>query len=112
MLAKAQYDNIADTSEELSFKRGEVVTVVEKNPDGLEGWWRCSLHGRIGICPGNRLKMLTGMYEDSGGGGGDITGRATPPGGRKEKWLRRSWLVNPDEVRGKNDNVAQCCLNV
>lgn len=55
MLAKALYDNIADNEDELTFRKGDVITVLEKDIDGLHGWWLCSLHGRQGIAPGNRL---------------------------------------------------------
>lgn len=39
------------------------MTVLERDTQGLEGWWLCSLHGRQGIVPGNRLKILVGMYD-------------------------------------------------
>lgn len=39
------------------------MTVLERNTQGLDGWWLCSLHGRQGIVPGNRLKILVGMYD-------------------------------------------------
>lgn len=39
------------------------MTVLERDTQGLDGWWLCSLHGRQGIVPGNRLKILVGMYD-------------------------------------------------
>lgn len=63
--AKAIYDNIAETVDELAFRKGEILDVIEQNTDGLDGWWLCSLRGRKGICPGNRLKVIdfeTGCY--------------------------------------------------
>ncbi|XP_029464663.1 breast cancer anti-estrogen resistance protein 1 [Rhinatrema bivittatum] len=72
VLAKALYDNVAESPDELSFRKGDIMTVLERNTQGLEGWWLCSLHGRQGIVPGNRLKILVGMYDkkqaDSGQG--------------------------------------------
>lgn len=59
VLAKALYDNIADNADELTFRKGDVITVLEKDIDGLYGWWLCSLHGRQGIAPGNRLSEIT-----------------------------------------------------
>lgn len=56
--AKAIYDNIAETVDELAFRKGEILDVIEQNTDGLDGWWLCSLRGRKGICPGNRLKVI------------------------------------------------------
>ncbi|XP_019629368.1 PREDICTED: breast cancer anti-estrogen resistance protein 1-like isoform X1 [Branchiostoma belcheri] len=63
VLAKALYDNIPETPDELGFRKGDIVTVLEQNTQGLEGWWLCSLHGRQGIAPGNRMKLLAGMYD-------------------------------------------------
>ncbi|XP_048886842.1 breast cancer anti-estrogen resistance protein 1-like isoform X3 [Brienomyrus brachyistius] len=63
ILAKALYDNSAESPDELSFRKGDILTVLERNTQGLDGWWLCSLHGRQGIVPGNRLKVLVGMYD-------------------------------------------------
>ncbi|XP_071488409.1 breast cancer anti-estrogen resistance protein 1-like isoform X2 [Diadema antillarum] len=63
VLAKALYDNTAEAPDELAFRKGDIVTVIEQNTGGLEGWWLCSLNGRQGIAPGNRLKLLAGIYE-------------------------------------------------
>lgn len=63
-MAKALYDNVPESPEELAFRKGDILTVIEQNTGGLEGWWLCSLHGRQGIAPGNRLKLLiTPMFE-------------------------------------------------
>lgn len=59
LLAKAVYDNIAETPDEIAFRRGDVLTVIETDTNGLEGWWLCSFRGKQGIAPGNRLKILT-----------------------------------------------------
>ncbi|XP_072094635.1 cas scaffolding protein family member 4-like isoform X2 [Mobula birostris] len=64
LMAKALYDNKAETPDELAFRKGEILTVIEQNIKGDEGWWRCSLHGRQGIVPGNRLQLLTGPQYD------------------------------------------------
>lgn len=63
MLAKALYDNVAESPDELSFRKGDIMTVLERDTQGLGGWWLCSLHGRQGIVPGNRLKILVGMHD-------------------------------------------------
>ncbi|NWY68664.1 CASS4 protein, partial [Erithacus rubecula] len=57
-LAKALYDNKAECSEELAFRRGDILTVLEQQVPGSRGWWRCSLHGRRGLAPANRLQLL------------------------------------------------------
>ena len=58
------FDNLADAPDELSFRKGDIVTVIEQDVDGLVGWWLCLLHGRQGIAPGNRLRVLPSV-EDS-----------------------------------------------
>lgn len=40
------YDNIAETPDELAFRKDDILTVLEQNTAGLEGWWLCSLRGR------------------------------------------------------------------
>ncbi|XP_067651248.1 enhancer of filamentation 1-like [Haliotis asinina] len=67
-LAKALYDNIAESPDELAFRRGDVLTVTELNTGGLDGWCLCSLRGKQGIAPRNRLKILSGMSDYCGDG--------------------------------------------
>ncbi|XP_013146851.1 PREDICTED: breast cancer anti-estrogen resistance protein 1 isoform X2 [Papilio polytes] len=62
-MARALYDNIAESPDELAFRRGDLLTVLEQNTGGSEGWWLCSLRGRQGICPGNRLRIVAGVFE-------------------------------------------------
>lgn len=64
-MARALYDNVPECAEELSFRKGDILTVIEQNTGGLEGWWLCSLHGRQGIAPGNRLKLLIGPVTET-----------------------------------------------
>ncbi|XP_043945981.1 cas scaffolding protein family member 4 isoform X2 [Protopterus annectens] len=59
LLAKALYDNRAESSDELEFRKGDIVTVIEQNVMGSEGWWKCSLNGRQGLAPANRLQLIT-----------------------------------------------------
>lgn len=65
LMARALYDNVPESAEELAFRKGDILTVIEQNTEGLEGWWLCSLHGRQGIAPGNRLKLLIGPVDTS-----------------------------------------------
>ncbi|KAH8342351.1 hypothetical protein KR059_002781 [Drosophila kikkawai] len=64
LYAKAIYDNYADTPDELPFKKGDILTVIEQDTEGIQGWWLCSLRNRQGLCPGNRLRILNSY--DSG----------------------------------------------
>ncbi|XP_027704731.1 cas scaffolding protein family member 4 isoform X3 [Vombatus ursinus] len=63
ILAKALYDNHAECADELAFRRGDILTILEKNVPESEGWWKCSLHGRQGLAPANRLHLLTDAEE-------------------------------------------------
>ena len=135
VLAKALYDNIAETPEEIAFSRGDILTVLERDTRGLEGWWLCMLRDKTGIAPGNRLRVLAGMYSphdltlqrrgegevcqspqgDGGrlyntlpsqGNGGSVY--STPPGQGDVNWNRRSWLIESDKV----NNVIACAVNM
>lgn len=65
LMARALYDNVPECAEELAFRKGDILTVIEQNTGGLEGWWLCSLHGRQGIVPGNRVKLLIGPMQEA-----------------------------------------------
>ncbi|MBN3290560.1 CASL protein, partial [Polypterus senegalus] len=58
VLAKALFDNAAESPDELAFRKGDILMVLEQDAGGVPGWWLCSLHGRQGIVPGNRLRLL------------------------------------------------------
>ncbi|XP_078508130.1 cas scaffolding protein family member 4 isoform X2 [Lissotriton helveticus] len=65
MLAKALYDNKAECPDELAFRKGDILMVLEQNVVGSEGWWNCSLHGRQGLAPANRLQVLANSPVDT-----------------------------------------------
>lgn len=92
-LAKALYDNVAEAPDELAFRKGDILTVLEQNTNSLEGWWLCSLRGRQGIVPGNRLRLLPGMYDPTGLGNAGSNGISD-----LSHALRRSWTSNPNKV--------------
>ncbi|XP_035537056.1 enhancer of filamentation 1 [Morone saxatilis] len=78
LMAKALYDNVPESPEELAFRKGDILTVIEQNTGGLEGWWLCSLHGRQGIAPGNRLKLLIGPMFEAQSPAAAAAGRSSP----------------------------------
>lgn len=94
-LAKALYDNVAEAPDELAFRKGDVLVVLEQNTNGLEGWWLCSLRGRQGIAPGNRLRLMPGMYDPSGIGS-NVSPHLQEGGAVHAR--RRSWKINPNRV--------------
>ncbi|XP_041634849.1 cas scaffolding protein family member 4 [Cheilinus undulatus] len=57
-LAKALYDNTAECPDELAFRKGDIITVMDQNVAGTSGWWMCSLYGCHGLAPANRLQLL------------------------------------------------------
>uniref|UniRef100_A0A668TK16 SH3 domain-containing protein n=1 Tax=Oreochromis aureus TaxID=47969 RepID=A0A668TK16_OREAU len=42
----------------MAFRKGDILTVINPNVAGTSGWWMCSLYGRHGLAPANRLKLL------------------------------------------------------
>lgn len=58
-LAIALYNNEVDDEDELEFRKGDILTVLIENPNGLNGWWLCQHKGKCGLCPGNRLKLIS-----------------------------------------------------
>lgn len=96
--ARALYDNIAEAPDELAFRKGDVLTVLEQNTAGLEGWWLCVLRGRQGICPGNRLRILAGQYDTGGCLLGSRADLNISEDGLQRHGKRRSWHVQPNRV--------------
>ncbi|XP_070575931.1 breast cancer anti-estrogen resistance protein 1-like isoform X2 [Ptychodera flava] len=94
VLAKALYDNLAEAPDELAFRKGDIVTVIEQNTNGLEGWWLCSLNGRQGIAPGNRLKLLAGMYDNPY----EVKKTVGLSPQHQPKQQRKSWETAPAKV--------------
>ncbi|XP_065161313.1 enhancer of filamentation 1 isoform X2 [Atheta coriaria] len=79
----------------------------------MEGWWLCSMRGRQGICPGNRLRLIPGYYEDNSSRGpspqmqfSDMRGIHAVNNIRNEmnsmhlhrEGKRRSWPAQPNKV--------------
>ncbi|XP_049819537.1 breast cancer anti-estrogen resistance protein 1 isoform X3 [Aethina tumida] len=89
-IARALYDNVADSPDELEFKKGDNLIVLEQNAGNIEGWWLCSLKGRQGICPANRLRLIPGVFED--------TGQSYDINFLQKQGIRRSWHIQPNQV--------------
>ncbi|XP_073692392.1 embryonal Fyn-associated substrate isoform X1 [Garra rufa] len=71
VLAKALFDNAAESPEELAFRKGDILMVLDQEQDGGPGWWLCSLHGRQGIAPANRLRLLQSAQAPASSAGTD-----------------------------------------
>jgi len=77
----ALFDNVADTPDELAFRNGDVMQIVEQDIPASPGWMLCILRGRQGLCPKNRVRILT------------ETDQLLQREGR-----RRSWNLQPNKV--------------
>ena len=58
LLARARYNNIAETEDELTFRQGDVVTVIKKDFNQQRDWWLCALRGKVGMVPANYLEIF------------------------------------------------------
>ncbi|CAL8287573.1 unnamed protein product [Gadus morhua 'NCC'] len=51
VLAKALFDQRGRVAGRAVLPEGDIMTVLERDTQGLDGWWLCSLHGRQGHRP-------------------------------------------------------------
>uniref|UniRef100_G3TW79 Enhancer of filamentation 1 n=1 Tax=Loxodonta africana TaxID=9785 RepID=G3TW79_LOXAF len=102
LMARALYDNVPECAEELAFRKGDILTVIEQNTGGLEGWWLCSLHGRQGIVPGNRVKLLIGPMQEI------PAGQDQPPSGLMHQTFGQQKLYQvPNPQAAPRDTIYQ-----
>ncbi|KAJ3123943.1 Unconventional myosin-Ie [Nowakowskiella sp. JEL0407] len=52
---KALYDYDAQEADELTFKTGDIITIISKSD---EGWWTGSLRGKKGLLPSNYVEEI------------------------------------------------------
>ena len=59
--AVALYENEAESDDELTFKKNDLLQVMQFDYMGMEGWWLCKLlkSNLTGLAAGNRLKIVT-----------------------------------------------------
>jgi len=53
--AKALYDYPGQTADELTFREGDIITIIKKDPGG---WWEGELNGQRGWIPANYVEEL------------------------------------------------------
>ena len=58
LLARARYNNVAEAVDELSFKKGDIVTVLRKDHNNQVDWWLCELRGKRGMVPANYFEIF------------------------------------------------------
>ena len=54
----ARFPNVAESTEELSFGQGELVSILQKET-GMGNWWLCQAAGKVGLVPANYLEEVT-----------------------------------------------------
>lgn len=55
--AKALYQYKAQNEDELTFKEGDIITIINKDIED-KGWWKGELNGRIGVFPDNFIELI------------------------------------------------------
>lgn len=58
LFARARYNNMAEAVDELSFRQGDIVTVLKKDFNGQVDWWLCEMRGRVGMVPANYFEIF------------------------------------------------------
>lgn len=58
LLARARYNNVAEVTDELSFRQGDIVTVLKKDFNGQVDWWLCEMRGKVGMVPANYFEIF------------------------------------------------------
>lgn len=59
--ALAIYANEAESDDELTFKKNDILQIIQLNYLGMDGWWLCKIlkTKQTGLAAGNRLKIIT-----------------------------------------------------
>lgn len=58
LFARARYPNQADTPDELTFRKDEILQVLQKDFNGQVDWWLCRLGKSVGMVPANYLEIF------------------------------------------------------
>ena len=52
------FDNESGHPEELSFQKGDKLSILKTEIDGAPGWWLCKKGNRVGIAPANFIEII------------------------------------------------------
>ncbi|KAG7473168.1 cas scaffolding protein family member 4 [Solea senegalensis] len=91
-LAIALYDNTAECADELAFRKGDIVLVVDQHVAGTSGWWMCSLYGQHGLAPANRLQILP-QTDTSAGSACHATENAKSTGDKADDCIQNIYQI-------------------
>ncbi|KDR16429.1 CD2-associated protein [Zootermopsis nevadensis] len=103
--AVVEFDYVAQESDELNLRKGDVITNIKTQPGG---WWEGILNGRRGMFPDNFVKILseTDGTKDSN----NVTLRSSS--GRRCKVLFSYQPANEDELKLDVDDVIDILAEV
>ncbi|CAG0885440.1 unnamed protein product [Cyprideis torosa] len=72
----ALYPYTAQHSDELSFQKGDVMKLISREE---ENWWRCELHGKVGLLPAVYVEITKAPQSISWPAGSDLTNGSPSP---------------------------------
>jgi len=52
---RAEFDNVAEQEKELSFREGDVITILTQD---ISGWWKGELNGQVGWFPASFVQII------------------------------------------------------
>lgn len=64
ILCEVKYGYKSQNADELSFKEGDIVTLISKDEQD-PGWWKGELKGKIGVFPDNFVVIIPSSEENS-----------------------------------------------
>ena len=97
---RALYNFAPQTSEELGFQAGDLISVIECV---YEAWWKGELRGSVGIFPANHVEAVPDEVDDGPGGRteAEVEGELFAQAGMVDKLL-----VMMRGLSGQGKNVA------
>ncbi|PSN35910.1 hypothetical protein C0J52_07177 [Blattella germanica] len=103
--AVVEFDYVAQEHDELTLRKGDVITSIKTQPGG---WWEGTLNGKRGMFPDNFVKMIT-----DGDGNKDTNSIALRSGsGRRCKVLFSYSPANEDELQLQVDDEIDIIAEV
>ena len=112
--ARAIYDYEARASDELSFKRHDIITVLSRDEED-EGWYNGVLHGKTGLFPNNYVQFLEPAKPSAAAGKDAQKPMASPsrepptvPDYISTETLEKSYTLAETLGRGRFSQVRRC----
>jgi hypothetical protein len=103
---RALFDYTGETQPELSFKKGDIITVTEKDESG---WWQGELKGVIGAFPSGWVEDLSGTGVSGGPPKGGAP-RAEEPPPEPERQARAIYAFKKEQEEEIDVNVGDLLM--